>query len=306
MNFVDGTLVSLANAPGRNALLDQAALAQMLAAAFDTEAAPLDGPFALGVETTDLGVEISPRLMLEGGWTLPGGVPTDARFRIEGLRIGQPLRVDALWRGRLIARTVPQDGRVEAVAAGFIPTDIDRTIVAALGALPADPAALEAARRQELRTRLTAGMAQPAALDDRALDGMLARAGVANVGALLAAEGAAALGAVRLRFSAPAAGEPASPVSLPVTVAVLVRDVPLGLAALLAESRAVRAALAADPAAAPAPATIRRRTPVLVLWVVPEAAFDDIDWPGGDRAARRSAAGDMLSVQGIGLAVRAP
>jgi hypothetical protein len=306
LDFVDGTMVSLADAARRNALLDQAALAQMTAAAFDVSTTPLEGPFALDVETAELGLELAPRLTLEGSWTLPGGMPTDARFRVEGLRLGDPLRIEALWRGRLIARTVPQDSRIEEVTARFAATDIDKAIVAALGALPADPAALEAARRNQLRTRLTAGMAQPAALDDAALDDMLARAGVASVGALLAAEGAAALGAVRVRFSAPAPGTPASPVTLPVIVAVLVRNVPLPLAALFAETRAVRAALAADPTVTPAPAPIRRRASVLVLWVVPAAAFDDADWPGADRAARRGAAGELLAAQEIGLAVRAP
>lgn len=305
MDFVDGTLLGLADAAGRGALLDQAALAQMTMAAFDVTAAPLQGPFALDVETAELGLELAPRLVLEGSWTLPGGLPTDARFRIEGVRSGMPLRVEALWRGNLIARAVPQDSRIDDVTARFVATDLDRAIVAAQGALPADAAALEAARRKELRARLSAGMAQPAALDDAVLDGMLARAGVANVGALLAAEGTAALGGVRVRFSAPAADAPAVPITLPVTIAVLVRNVPLALATLFAESRAVRAALAADPSAAAAPAPIRRRTPILVLWVVPAAAFDDADWPGADRAARRGAAGDLLAAQGIGLAVRA-
>src|SRR5262245_56513724 len=111
------------------------ALAQMVAASFDTAANPLDGPYALDVDTAELGLELSPRLAVEGAWTMPGGVPTDARFRIEGLRPAAALRIEALWRGRLIARTVPQDSRIDQVIARFAATDIDREIIAGAGAL---------------------------------------------------------------------------------------------------------------------------------------------------------------------------
>jgi hypothetical protein len=305
VDFVDATLLRIADAAGRQAVLDQTALESWAAAAFDLSVAPLQGPYALDVETAEFGIELPSNIVLDGTWSVPGGMPTDARFRIEGLRVGAPLRIDALWRGRLIARSVPQDSRVDLVSAQFAPSDIDAEIIAENGALPADTDAREAARRQKLLVRLRAGAAQPEAIGDMAVDAMLHTAGVETVGDLLAESGSTGLGAVRVRFSAPAAVAPA-PVFLPVTIAVLVRDQPLQLAGLLSESRAIRAALAGDPASIPVPAQFRRRTPVLVSWIFPTTEFDDTGWPGADVAARRAGAISLLQGQGIGIATRAP
>lgn len=302
MEFSDTILLELATAAGRGALLDQAALGQMISAAFDLSVAPVQGPFSLTVETLDLGLDITRPGLIEGSFSAtPGSVPANIRIRVEGLAFAPPPRVDALWRGTLIARRVPQDDMVAGVSGGFILLDLDRAIVAELGALPATPAALETARRRVLLARLRDGAAQPGALNDAAVDHMLAAAGVADASGLLAGRGTAELGAFRLAFTAAAVAPPV-PVTLPVTVAVLVREAPLRLSALLAESRSIRAALADDPSVQPAPAPIRRRVPVLLLWVIPGALLDDAGWPGADRAARRSAAADLLSGQGIALA----
>jgi hypothetical protein len=101
--------------------------------------------------------------------------------------------------------------------------------------------------------------------------------------------------------------------SLPVTVAILARDVGAPLTALLAQSVLVRQALqdaGREPALDP---DLRRRVSIVVAWVLPAAVFDDTGWPGGDTGtppernqARRQAAAAWLAGQGIALAVLDP
>lgn len=302
MNFVDVAILKCATAAGRAGLLDQDCLAQMVQAAFDVTAFPVQEPYALTVDTLDLGLELARPALVQGSYTaIPGATPADLRLRIDGFSPLQPLRVDALWRGVLIARQVPQDDRITATAGGFASLAIDRAIIADLGALPASPASLEAERRRRLLARLRLNAVEPDAIDDATLGRMFAAAGVPDAASLLAARGNAELGAFHISFSAAAAVAPV-PVSLPVTVAVLARDAPLQISALLAESRSIRAALADDPSVQPAAAAIRRRTPILVLWTIPATLLDDPGWPGADRPARRAAAADLLAGQGIALA----
>jgi hypothetical protein len=97
---------------------------------------------------------------------------------------------------------------------------------------------------------------------------------------------------------------------LPLAAVVLVRDAAgLSLAELLADSKSVRERLRAYGAEQPPDPVLRLRETLVVVWVVPEALFDDGDWPGGGagtpaerRAARRIAAGTWLAREGIGLA----
>ena len=103
------------------------------------------------------------------------------------------------------------------------------------------------------------------------------------------------------------------PRSLPVTVAVLARDVGTSLTALLAHTVSLRQRLQ-DAGREPAPdPALRRRFGVVVAWVVPAAVFDDDGWPGGETGtpqeraqARRLAASGWLSGQGVALAVLDP
>ena len=101
--------------------------------------------------------------------------------------------------------------------------------------------------------------------------------------------------------------------ALPVAVVVLARDAGVSLAGLLTESAAVRRRALDDgwmPAADP---SLRRRVPVVIVWAVPAAFFDDPDWPGGatgtpeERSrARREGAATWLADLGIAVAVVAP
>lgn len=302
MGFVDRIILQLASSAGRDALLDQPALQRALNTAFDTTSAALEGPFALDVAQADLGLEILRPVLLEGSYaTAPGAVPGELRLKATNLRLGKSLFVDLLWRGALVARRVPQQDRIVEVAGGFATLDIDREIIADLGGLP-EGAALEAERRRRLIARLRAGAVSAGAIGETELDAMLAAGGASDVDALLAARGTADLGRFRIGFSPPAAGGAPVPIRLPVSIAVLVRDLPLGLPALLADSRSICSALAEDAAVQPAAAELRRRVPVLVMWVVPADLFDDADWPGGDPAARQANVAQILASQGIVLA----
>ncbi len=96
---------------------------------------------------------------------------------------------------------------------------------------------------------------------------------------------------------------------LPIAAALLIRDATgLSIAQLLADSKTVRERLTPYGVERPPDPTLRLREPVLVVWIVPEALFDDADWPGGNgggpaqqRALRRAAAGEWLAREGIGL-----
>jgi hypothetical protein len=120
--------------------------------------------------------------------------------------------------------------------------------------------------------------------------------------------GMAHLGTATLRFS-PSTGEASLPARLPVTAAVVVRDAGFSLADLLFESKALRDQISPLGLERPRTTELPIRQPVVVLWVVPDATFDDEDWPGGEdgmdagqlRAARREQAGAWLAREGIGL-----
>jgi hypothetical protein len=119
-------------------------------------------------------------------------------------------------------------------------------------------------------------------------------------------------GTVTLQFTSTGPATPV-PVLLPLAALVLVRDVGVSIAQLLADSNAVRERLDATGLERTTPPGLPVSHPVVVVWVVPSAMFDDPDWPGGaggqpdaERAARREAAGRWLADQGIGLAVVGP
>jgi hypothetical protein len=102
--------------------------------------------------------------------------------------------------------------------------------------------------------------------------------------------------------------------ALPVCIAMLVRDAPLDVAALLHESRQVRERLQAHGAERPPEFAAVGQARVVVAWVVPGTVFDDADWPGGDPAAgatennanRMLAASRWLARESIGVVTPPP
>ncbi|MEU7772473.1 hypothetical protein AB0C44_14255 [Micromonospora taraxaci] len=310
MDFVDGVLVRLADPGTRASLFDEASLAHLVEAAYDTEAMPVAPPYTAVFDELTLGFAAAPVTVAEGEWLGSGGTTrTELRVRLHGLG-GSALRIDALWRGSLVVRTSVARDRVEDLDVAVPPAfDVDPQIIADLGALPADPAQLETERRTRLVTRLRAGLHQPAAFTDAHLDRLLAGVGATNAGDLVTRmRGQAAGATVKLRYAAPSAAPP-TPRPLPFAAAVLVRDKGFSLADLLVETRLVRARAEELGLDVPAPDDVRRRHRVVAVWVVPVETFDDDGWPGGDtgtdaqkRAARFARAGQWLARSGIGLA----
>ncbi|WP_164015748.1 hypothetical protein [Pyxidicoccus trucidator] len=313
VDYVDYTLVRLAAEASRAALFDQTSLEQVLFAAYDAEAMTLGGPYSPVFEQFFIGLSVPRRALVEGAW----GPSTylerhEARFTLEGLG-ADSVRVDALWRGAIIARASLATATLNHVVSRWPDTEgIDAAIVAALGALPESPAVLEAERRSRFLARLRAGFRQPEALSEAWLDEWLARTGTASVGELLARmRGQTATGTFQLGFSAPGA-ETASPRALSVAAALLIRGAPLSVAQLLADSKRVREHLEQLGVERPKTPRSEERHALVVIWVVPDTTFDDAGWPGGEdpgldtatrRQRRRTTAGVWLAREGIGLVV---
>ncbi len=315
MDYIDATLLQLADDSTRDGVFDQTSLEQIVSAGYDTGALSIAGPFTPVFDRLELGVSYARPLMLDGSWWSPhDNTRVDARFQLTGLHTDSSLRAEAYWDGGIAIRLSYATSRIEAVTAQWPRLDdIDDQIVADLGALPSDASALEAARRTQLRTRLEAVMADPVALTEPALDNLLDKVGVDTVGELLAGQiDIQPLSALSVTYSAPVFA-PTSPQVLPISAAVLIRDDPLSVSELLIESKRLLDVLthsglerARDPGW-----TIRHD--FLVIWIIPETVFDDDDWPGSGpgmnatqrREARRLAAGEWLAREGIGLVTTA-
>lgn len=313
MDFVDGTLVRLADPTTRAALFDQEAMASLIAAAYDTDAMAITPPFNPVFDRLEIGLAVVPPGMLDGHWSGPTGSDrTEFRLRGSGFGGQAPIRVDAVWRGGIVVRTLPLDSAIVAVTvrrADLDLVDIDAEIAAALGGLPGDPVVMEAERRARVLARVRAGMNDPTAFGDPQLDRWLASLGIATVTALLQTyRGVASESTLQITFSPPAGGVP-SPKTLPFAAAVLIRGPAVATAELLSESKLVRARLLEDGLSAPPERGTWQRSSLVVVWMVPAVLFDDADWPGAAagmnaaqaRAARRAAAAQWLAREGIGL-----
>jgi hypothetical protein len=108
MDFVDQQLVRLADPSTRDSVFDAEALEQLVVAAYDATAMSVEGPFTATFEEFRMGVAAEPRAALEGIWNPVGGVDrTEAHFSIAGFGSNGFPRVDALWRGSIVARFAP-------------------------------------------------------------------------------------------------------------------------------------------------------------------------------------------------------
>jgi hypothetical protein len=186
---------------------------------------------------------------------------------------------------------------------------VDAEIIASLGSLPADRAVLEQERRSRFVARVRAILEQPDGFTDASLTPWLRQVGVASVGELLTRfRGVIHAGGVRVAFAPPAAVEP-FPMALPLTAAILIRDIGMSVSRLLVESKLVRDQLASHGLERPHDPGLRPRATPLIVWAVPAETFDDADWPGGTdemdaaarRLARRDAASQWLGREGIGV-----
>jgi hypothetical protein len=309
VNYVDFTLIRMADPETRASLFDDATLEQMTVAAYGEDAATLTGPFQPVFREMEIGLSIPSRSTVEGWWNA-GTTRNEGCFIIAGMGRESSVRIDALWRGGIIARVTPATGTiVDEISEWPDPSAIDEEIIAALGGLPTDPFALEKERRDRFLARIRAVLHQPAAFTDQINDDSLRRVGAESVSGLMTDfRGVVSTGTLRIRYSDPTAPPP-SPRELPITAAVLLRDQPISLAQILSQSKMVREHLREAGVERARDAGTSARAPILIVWMVPEAIFDDDDWPGGTtgtaaekRLLRRRAAAAWLGPQGVAFA----
>ena len=130
MDFVDKTVVELADESTRGALFDQDALELILDAAYDTSEILVEGPFSADFGEFRMAWAPGPLGTLDGTWNVTGAAErTEARFRLTGLSSDGLPRVDALWRGEITARYRLGGEPITAVATQ---TPDDRTIAATI------------------------------------------------------------------------------------------------------------------------------------------------------------------------------
>lgn len=310
MDFVDATLIRLADPATRAAVFAQPVLEQIARTAYDADALALQGPFDALFDSFELGVSTSSVVHVEGTLrdSSGGAAPKEVRLEVSGLGSAVPGRVDALWRGSVVARTVPLDGRIATVRAEVAADDIDARIIAADGALPTDRETLEAARRAQFAALLKQQLAQPELLEDAAIDRWLATTGAGSFSALVERNRGTMVPAVLKVGFTPPSGAAAAPRSLPIIAALLIRDAPIRIAELLVESKNVRDQLSDRGFEVPRETGLPARKPLMVVWVVPATLFDDEGWPGSGatpaakRADRSERAAQWLASEGIAIA----
>jgi hypothetical protein len=305
VEFADRVLVQLADPSLRGALFDDMSLAQLIAAAYDESQFIVDGPFEPVFDSLRIGIPV-PRIATFDGYWCPTGTAQKVDMRLQGTGFCDsfPVRVDALWHGHIVARRTLSSAIISQLTTTWPDlASVDATIAQDLGALPADPAQLEAERRARVLARLRAGLSQPDALTDVAFDHWLERSGASSVGELVTAFGGILNPAtVALQFSTNGTEELLAE-ALPITVALLIRNAPVSLADLLMQSKQVRQPLSAAGLGATARAALPLKEPLLIGWMLPTSVFEDTDWPGADATARRANAGAWLAHEGIGLMV---
>jgi len=302
VDFVDTTLVRLADSATRGQVIDDAALSSLIDATYEPGSMDVAAPFGALFDAFELGVDLPMPTLATGAWLPRGGAERiEARFEITGLPRAS-LRVDALWTGSVTATVNFPSAVIESLDTAWADVgNIDAQIVSDLGGLPGDPQVLEHERRERYLEQLRAVAADPGALTEEALERDLADAGVRSIADLMerAGGGIGAVGAkLRMRVTTP----PAATVrQLPVRTALLVRDDAALLADLLRDSKQL-SALMRGSGQVPAGGDFPSRGKPTVMWVLPRTLFDDVGWPGPDNATRRRRAAEWLAREGIALA----
>jgi hypothetical protein len=316
MNYEDATLIRLADQASRSTLFDNLALEQLVSAAYNTDVLTVEGPYQPIFKELRLGVAIANLGTVEGIWNQVGGVDrVEARFHTSGLGVNSLIRVDALWRGEIVARTSPINSSVTEVNTRWPDAGaIDAEITAALGNLPANPQTLEQERRTHFLVRIRAALNQPTSFTDEIFDKWLHSVGATSVSDLITRfQGAVHSSAVQVTFSPPDPS-PSSPKALPITAALLIRDTGFSIAQLLMESKMLREQLERQGLERSPDPSLPLRYPLLIVWVIPITVFDDAAWPGGNpgmtpaalQDVRRLIAGRWLAREGIGLVATPP
>ena len=132
---------------------------------------PVQAPFQAVFDELQLGVAAPQLATANGTWNPVGGVErTEASFTIAGVGADSP-RIDALWRGAVVARVDPRPGDDRVGRDDLAGDRHDRRRHRSdLGGLPVDPRATSSDERRLRLVERMRGRARPAgALDDAAL-----------------------------------------------------------------------------------------------------------------------------------------
>lgn len=291
MQFAEKALIALSGESTRGAVFGQAGLKNIVKAGYTLHEAALQGA-------------ASPRF---AGFTLGGLDPEETEDPAD---LPPPaLRIDALWRGSIrIAASFPK-AEITGLSEGRLSLDgLDASVAAANGGVLPTGAGLEAGRRAELVRRLAVLARHPRSATPEVIEAWLATAGAATVADLLEAEGTVPLSGLRIEISPPLGGGIFSQMDFPVAVAVLIRDPAdpgMRLTEIVAATRRLEARLRKAGFEPKQHSEAGGQGKAVTALVVPEAWFDDTDWPGGTRAARITAAGAWMAREGIALVAAA-
>jgi hypothetical protein len=304
MDFVDTTIVALAGESTRAGVFDSESLEAVLEAAYDVDAmGPIAGTLTPLFDELEVGYAAPQPGTLEGAWH-PVAEPAqrnEARFQLSGLPGEEALRVDAMWRGSILARYAEAQDQIVDVSVAWPDKEaVDAAVAAANGGLLPTGATLELGRKTALLDQIRASLADPTAFTEDRLDAVRRTVGAGSIGGLLDRLRDPERAVAQIVFPDPA---PVATIRrpLPVAVALLIRDAPFSVAELLSQSKVVRARLMSLGAGLPKDDALRQRQRLTVAWVVPASMFTDTDWPGADDDERRANAAKWLSREGIGL-----
>jgi hypothetical protein len=115
MDFVDQTLLSLADPALRATLLDQESLQAVLTSAQDGPALDTTGPYTATFDLLELGPDLG-GAAADGCWSaVDGSSRTMAQFSVSGLSDTAAPPVAAVWIGTITANATTGDARVSAV-----------------------------------------------------------------------------------------------------------------------------------------------------------------------------------------------
>jgi hypothetical protein len=304
MDFIDRVLVKLADPLTQAGVFDSTALEQIASAAYDTSRATIEGPFRAVFDEVRLGVAVQRSGNAEGFFGPLGTSDRNgANFTISGLG-GSAFLINALWKGYVVATATAPASHITGVKTGYIDlAAIDAAIAAAPGGVPADRSALAAERRTRFEAAIAAAAVDPNVVTPVMVERELTRVGAADMNEYFERfSRSTAYLPVHIQYSA-AAAPPASPKSLPISAALVVRDSATNLTQLLADCRMAREQLVSAGEGRADDGDIPQRHPLIAIWMLPSSVFNDNDWPGANAGARRKAAGEWLAREGVGLAV---
>jgi len=116
VDFVDSVIIRLADPASREGLLDDDALESLVRTTVDTDAMTVSGPYTPLFDDLQLGRPAASSSIVDGEWRGAGGTTrTEVQLRLHGLGHQPPVRIDALWRGAVVARTSTSRDTIDAV-----------------------------------------------------------------------------------------------------------------------------------------------------------------------------------------------